>query len=134
MHEMGIVYGMFDTLRDIIKQNNITSPLLSVTLEVGEASMVVSSYLQECFDIAKEDTEFKNTKLIQKEVPCIGRCSKCGHEFKVKENDRVCPICHSENDFTPVDGTEINISEVDFEQSQDELNLILFFLPKKLEN
>ena len=32
MHEMGIVYGMFDTLRDIIKQNNITSPLLSVTL------------------------------------------------------------------------------------------------------
>ena len=115
MHEAGIVYALFDTLRDIIKQNNITSPLLSVTLEVGEASMVVSSYLEECFDIAKKETEFKDTKLIQKEVPCVGRCNKCGHEFNVKENDRKCPCCHSDNDFVPINGTELNIAEVDFE-------------------
>lgn len=115
MHEMGIVYGMFDTLRDIIKQNDISSPLLSVTLEVGEASMVVPSYLEECWEIAKKETEFKNTALKLVNIPCKGKCLKCGETFLVKNNDRTCPKCHSNDNFVPISGMDINISEVDFE-------------------
>ena len=40
MHEMGIAFQLIDSLRDVCKANKVKK-LISVTLTLGEASMVV---------------------------------------------------------------------------------------------
>lgn len=112
MHEMGLVYGLFDSLRDIIKQNQLTGPLKKVVLDVGEASMVVDSYMMDCWNMAKGDTEFKQTELVLHKIETEGRCNHCGKVFRVKEHDRKCPYCGTYDDFIPVTGLGIEISEI----------------------
>lgn len=48
MHELGIVFHIIDSLESIAKENQL-SEIASVTLEIGEVSGVVDSYLKNCW-------------------------------------------------------------------------------------
>ena len=48
MHELGIIVHVAKTLKNVAQQNNV-SKIGSVTLEIGEVSGVVESYLTECW-------------------------------------------------------------------------------------
>jgi hydrogenase nickel incorporation protein HypA/HybF len=109
---MGIVSEMLDALGDVCKANKVKT-LKSVTVAVGEASMVVPSYLSDCWDASIFDTPFKNTKLIIKMVVADGVCNKCGHTFPIKENDRKCPYCGEIDNFITTTGRDIQIEEVE---------------------
>lgn len=111
MHEMGIVFQMMDTLRDVMKQNSIKS-LQSVTVNVGEASMVVPSYLSDCWSAAIPNTEFKDTKLLLVMVTAEGKCNQCGRVFPIKKCKQKCPHCGSNNDFVTISGTQMEIASV----------------------
>lgn len=114
MHEMGICFQLIDSLREVCHENAVKK-LLSVTLQVGEASMVVPRYMMECWDAATGDTEFKNAKLKIVTTVAKGRCNACGHEFEIAKNNRKCPYCGAENNFVPVSGMEVEISEIEAE-------------------
>ena len=47
MHELGIVFHIIRTVEDVAKQNDV-SRIRRVTLQLGEVSGVVESYLQDC--------------------------------------------------------------------------------------
>ena len=47
MHELGIVFHIIDSLEKIVVENKL-SEVASVTLEIGEVSGVVDSYLKDC--------------------------------------------------------------------------------------
>lgn len=109
---MGIVAQMIESLRDLVSSNNLHS-LRSVTVDVGEASMVVPRFLSECWDASIYDTEFKDTKLILNIIVAEGKCSECGTVFKIKENDRKCPHCGATDSFVTVTGRDLEISQVE---------------------
>ena len=48
MHELGIVFHIIRTVEDVARQNDVTR-IRRVTLQLGEVSGVVESYLQDCW-------------------------------------------------------------------------------------
>jgi hydrogenase nickel incorporation protein HypA/HybF len=112
MHEMGIVFSLMDTLRGVMKENHVTQ-LKSVTLEVGEASLVVPRFMEECWEAARPKTEFAAAELKIEIVKAEGRCNRCGCVFPISANKRVCPQCGGENDFVPVSGMDLSIKEIE---------------------
>ncbi|MCI1245360.1 MAG: hydrogenase maturation nickel metallochaperone HypA [Bacilli bacterium] len=115
MHEMGIAFELIDSLKRICSDEGVTK-LKSVTLSLGEASMVVPRYMLDCWSAATIDTPFAKAKLKIRIVPCKGKCNRCGMLFSVKRNDRVCPHCHAVNDFVPVTGMGIEITQIETER------------------
>lgn len=109
---MGIVFSLMDTLRSVMKDNNVTE-LKSVTLEVGEASLVVPRFMEECWDAAKRKSEFAATDLKIVIVKAEGRCNRCGKIFLISDNKRICPHCGAADEFVTVSGTELNIKEIE---------------------
>lgn len=109
---MGIVFSLMDTLRSVMKENKVKE-LKSVTLEVGEASMVVPRFLTDCWDAARRKTEFANSELKLETVKAEGRCNKCGNIFYIAENNKKCPKCGQEDDFVTVTGLDLEIKEIE---------------------
>lgn len=114
MHEMGIVFELFDTLRGVIEENGINK-LHKVRVEVGEASMVVPRFLLDCWDAARPGTEFEDTELVIDEVVAHGRCLSCGTVFEIRKSEKICPNCKDFDHFVTVDGTSMEIVEVEAE-------------------
>ena len=73
MHELGIVFHIIRTVEDVAKQNDVTR-IRRVTLQLGEVSGVVESYLQDCWKWAAAKTDLlprPNAK------PAAGSTSPC---------------------------------------------------------
>ena len=49
MHELGIVFHIIRSVEGVARENNLRR-VSSVTLELGEVSGVISSYLTDCWD------------------------------------------------------------------------------------
>ena len=56
MHELGIVFHIIRTVEDVARQNGVTR-IRRVTLQLGEVSGVVESYLQDCWKWAAAKSE-----------------------------------------------------------------------------
>ncbi len=112
MHEMGLCFELMSTLDDLLKREGINH-LSSVTLDVGEASMVVPRFLLECWEAAREGTPYADCLLKLNVRKAHGRCRKCGFVFLVADSDRVCPKCGARDDFVTIDGTEFEIVEIE---------------------
>jgi hydrogenase nickel incorporation protein HypA/HybF len=110
MHEMGIAFELIDSLKSICKENHL-SKISTVTMQLGEASLVVPRYLQECFSAAVDGTSFEGVKLKFETIEAKGRCSKCGTVFGISASGRKCPTCASE-EWDLIDGSQITIKEV----------------------
>lgn len=101
-----------EELNNVIKENNVKE-LISVTLSIGESSGVEENYFRVCWDAAIKDTPLKNTKLKINMSPSEGRCLSCGSIFNLKENNYTCPNCKSNNAYTPINGKDIEIVEIE---------------------
>jgi hydrogenase nickel incorporation protein HypA/HybF len=112
MHEMGIAIELIDSLKGICKDNGVKH-LRSVTLTLGEASMVVPQYMMDCWNAAVADTDYKDTKLKIVQTVAKGRCNHCGAEFEIAKCKQKCPKCGTFNDFIPISGMEVEISEIE---------------------
>lgn len=112
MHEMSYVLMSIEELNNVIKENDVKE-LISVTLNIGESSGVEENYFRVCWDAAIKDTPIKNTKLKINMLPSEGRCLSCGSIFNLKENNYTCPNCKSNNAYTPINGKDIEIVEIE---------------------
>ena len=74
MHELGIVFHIIRTVEDVARQNDVTR-IRRVTLQLGEVSGVVESYLQDCWTCPH--CQSPRTHLLQ------------GHEMLIKEIEAV---------------------------------------------
>lgn len=108
MHELSYVTHLISTLEDFADKNQIKS-ILTVSITVGEATMVVPRYLIECYNEAKKESELlKNSQLFIEFKPIKVRCRDCKNEFD--EMIRVCPICGGSVDI--IQGNEFEIEEI----------------------
>ena len=91
MHELGVVFHVIESVENIGKENQLTK-VASVTLEVGEVSGVVPSYLTDCWKWAVERSDFmKGAALHFEKIPAVTFCGSGntyllrGNEFVIKE-------------------------------------------------
>ncbi len=79
MHEISLVQGLFQQLRDLAKENK-ASKITSVTMEIGPLCGVVLDSFQFGFEILSADDEmFKGAELIVKIPDVEYKCTDCGH-------------------------------------------------------
>lgn len=112
MHELGIVFHIIKRVEEVCAENKLRS-VASVTLEVGEVSAIVDTYLIDCWKWAVEKTELlKGCELKTEKTPAVTICDDCGKTYRTVEHGRICPFCSSENTQL-VSGSDIMIKEIE---------------------
>ena len=112
MHELGIVFHIADSLLAVGRENNLTS-ISSVTIELGEVSGVVDSYLTDCWRWTAEKHDLlRGCKMLIETLPAVTFCQDCKQTYPTVEFAKECPHCHSTNTFL-VTGNEYNIKEIE---------------------
>lgn len=112
MHELGIVFHIIDSLEKTAEENHL-SEIASVTLELGQVSGVVDSYLKDCWKWAVKKHDFiKEADLITVEIPAVTYCEDCQKTYDTVEHGRICPFCGSEHTYL-LTGNEFNIKEIE---------------------
>ena len=113
MHEMALAEGILDIALDYAKQNEAKA-IREVGLLIGEMSGVEVESLTFSFDMLVKGTIAEGAELKIKNVPLMGKCSKCGREFHVEHYDFWCPEC-KDGVLKTISGREMKVEylEVD---------------------
>lgn len=111
MHELGIVFHIIRSVEGVARENSLRR-VSSVTLELGEVSGVIPSYLTDCWDwaCAKNDL-MRGAELVVEEVPAVTYCEACEATYGTVEHGRICPSCGSERTYL-LQGNETVIKEI----------------------
>lgn len=112
MHELGIVFHIIDSIEEIGKENNLTV-VSNVTLEIGEVSGIVDSYLTDCWRWAADKSELlKGSELMIEQIPAVTICEDCENTYGTVEYGKTCPYCGGNNTYLAA-GNECNIKEIE---------------------
>lgn len=112
MHELGIIFHIIERVEEVCRENRLTT-VASVTLEIGEVSGAVDSYLTDCWVWAAEKSEFlKGSTLRIEWLPGITLCDCCGKTYRTLDHGKTCPHCSS-GDTHLQSGREIMIKEIE---------------------
>lgn len=88
MHELGIVFHIIRTVEDVAKENHVAR-IQRVTLQLGEVSGVVESYLQDCWKWAAAKSEIlPGAALTVEQIPAITLCEDCGQPAGQRDADQ----------------------------------------------
>ena len=114
MHELGIVFHIIDSLEEIGKENQLCK-IANVTLEIGEVTGVVDSYLRDCWRWAADKHELlKDSELIIEAIPAVTYCEGCKKTYSTVKYGKICPYCSSEKTYL-IAGNEFNIKDIEAE-------------------
>ncbi len=112
MHELGIVFHIIRTVEDVARQNDVTR-IRRVTLQLGEVSGVVESYLQDCWEWAAAKSELLPGAVLTVEtIPAVTVCEDCGQQYPTVQFGRTCPHCQSPRTHL-LQGHEMLIKEIE---------------------
>lgn len=111
MHEIGILYEVVKQVEAVAKENNIKQ-IAGISLEVGEISGILPTFLEKYYPIVIEDKEiFKDSKLMLDVVPGEALCNNCKTMYNVMKNEGKCPSCQS-RDKTILGGRDFVLKNV----------------------
>ena len=114
MHELGVTFHIMDHLEKVAEENKVTH-IRKVTLELGEVSTVIESYLQNCWTwAAKKRPLFDESELVVETLPAVTYCEDCQKTYPTVEHGKICPHCGSEHTYL-LQGNEFNIKEIEVE-------------------
>lgn len=112
MHELGVVFHVIKTVEEVAEENQLTE-IEAVTLQLGEVSGVVESYLQNCWKwaVEKKSEILKDSALVVETIPAITLCEDCGKTYGTVEYGKICPYCGSQRTYLQ-QGNEFLIKEI----------------------
>lgn len=111
MHELGIVFHIIDSLEQVGKQNGLKR-VSEVTLELGQVSTVIDTYLLDCWKWASDRSQLlKGAALKIEQIPAVTVCEDCGGSYATTVYGKTCPYCESVKTHL-VSGNEIMIKEI----------------------
>lgn len=112
MHELGIVFNIIESIEKIGAENSLTK-VSSVTLEIGEVSGIVPSYLTDCWKWAVEKSQLLTGSQLKVEtLSAVTYCENCEKTYSTVEYAKICPYCQSEDTFL-LTGNEVSIKEIE---------------------
>lgn len=115
MHELGVVFHIIKQVDKVAKDNN-AHIVKSVTLQIGEVSMIVPHYFEDCWKWAVDNrSEYMHgCKLIIETIPAVTFCQDCENEYETIKFGKICPFCNSNNTYLK-QGNELIIKEIEVE-------------------
>lgn len=113
MHELGVVFHVIKSVEEVAKENQLTE-IKSVTLQIGQVSGIVESYLHDCWkwSVEKKSVTMKESSLKVETIPAITLCEDCQETYPTVKFGKICPHCQSENTYL-IQGSEFLIKEVE---------------------
>lgn len=112
MHELGIVFHIIDTIEQVGAERQL-SEVSAVTLEIGEVSTVIPSYLEDCWNWAVKRTKLLADAQLKCEIiKGITVCENCEKTYETVKYGKICPFCSSP-DTHLLTGNEVNIKEIE---------------------
>lgn len=112
MHELGVVFHIIRSVKRVAQENDLTD-IASVTLELGEVSTVIPSYLTDCWKWATDkETLLKGAALRVETIPAVTYCEGCEKTYGTVAHGRICPYCGSEHTYL-LQGSQVNIKEIE---------------------
>ena len=114
MHELGLVNYVVKQVTRIAEENDVKR-VCSVTLEFGEVSGIVPSYLYDYWKwYSKKFPLFDGAELICETIPAVTRCGDCGKNYPTVRYGKTCPYCSGGNTWL-LQGNEMNIKQIEVE-------------------
>lgn len=114
MHELGVVFHVMDTVQKVAEENG-AEKIRKVTLELGEVSTVIESYLRKCWNWSCEKRPmFNSCELDVEKLEALTYCEECEGTYRTIEYGKICPNCQSERTYL-LCGNEFNIKEIEVE-------------------
>lgn len=111
MHELGIVFHIIKQVKEVAISNRATS-VKSVTLDIGEVSLIIPSYLEDCWNWAvKREEIMKDCKLNCNIIKAQTYCEDCKNLYETVKYGKTCPFCGSEHTYL-IEGNEVEIREI----------------------
>lgn len=118
MHELGLVNYVVKTATRVAEQNGLAK-IKAVTLEFGEVSGIVTSYLYQYWDwYTKKFPLLDGAKLICSEIPAVSWCDDCKINYSTVAYGKACPHCGSDNTWL-VRGREMMIKQIEGEPNDE---------------
>ena len=112
MHELGVVFHIIDEVEEVAAANDVTQ-VDSVTLQLGEVSTVIPSYLTDCWDWAKKKHPImEDANPLIETIEAITFCEDCKQTYPTVKYGRTCPNCGSGNTYL-YQGSEFMIKEIE---------------------
>ena len=119
MHELGLVNYVVKQVGKIAEENKVKK-VASVTLEFGEVSGIVTSYLYDYWNwYTKKFPLFDGAKLQCETIPAITWCDNCKTTYPTVKYGKTCPHCGSGNTWLQ-QGNEMNIKQIEVEDLEQE--------------
>ena len=95
-------------------ENKVTH-VRKVTLELGEVSTVIESYIQNCWTwAARKRPLFDESELVVETLPALTYSEDCKQTYQTVKHGKTCPHCGSEHTYL-LQGNEFNIKEIEVE-------------------
>ena len=111
MHELGIINYVVKQVEKLCDENDLQK-VASITLEFGEVSGVVTSYLMDYWKWYKQKfPRLAEAELICETLPAVTWCDGCQSEYPTVEFGKICPKCGSDQTWL-LHGQEMNIKEI----------------------
>ena len=112
MHELGVVFHIMDAVEAVGRDNSLCE-VSSVTLELGEVSTVLETYLRDCWNWARKKSELlRGAELRVEPIPAVTLCEDCGEQYGTVAHGKTCPKCGSGNTYL-LRGSEVSIKEIE---------------------
>ncbi|MBQ3429591.1 MAG: hydrogenase maturation nickel metallochaperone HypA [Mogibacterium sp.] len=112
MHELGLVNYVVKEVSKVAEENNV-SRIKSVTLEFGEVSGIVTSYLYDYWNwYTKKYPVFEGSELKCEEIPAVTWCDDCKITYSTVAYGKTCPRCGSGRTWL-LRGNEMRIKQVE---------------------
>ncbi len=94
MHELSIIEGVLDMVRDNARVNNITK-VSKITLVIGKLTMVLPDSLQFCFEVLKNEDDLLHGAVLEiEEQEVVVWCPHCEKQSTLSDSYAFsCPAC-----------------------------------------
>ena len=111
MHELGVVFHIADSVEKIAKENQ-AQHVRRVTLQIGEVSTVIPSYLVDVWNWnCKRTPMLEDCALLWEPIPAVTYCQDCGQTYDTVPHGKTCPHCGSLRTYLQ-QGNELEIKEI----------------------
>lgn len=118
MHELGLINYAVKQVLQVAEENHVDK-VASVTLEFGEVSGIVTSYLISYWNwYTKKFPVLDGAVLKTEEIPAVTWCDDCHITYSTVKYGKTCPHCGSGKTWL-LRGNEMRIKEIGVYDAQD---------------
>lgn len=118
MHEYSIVASLLDVCEQEARKHHAKA-IKSLEVRIGRLSGIEPHFLQQCFDVFKEETLCEGATLILQMCDVRIACASCQTQSVICDNHFICPNCQSD-DVTMIGGKELEVTSIEIIEEKDE--------------